>query len=1192
MTLVVWLAAWLTEHAGRIAATIGLRALGQWLLRKTLALRGRQPPKAFVTPEEFFSPYLNRPAKTLIRHDLKIVERDQDVATLMKEILDLKWPVVVVTGAPGQGKSRFALELARSIGTDRRTVWQRLSFRGQRWKTFFVKSGMADVLSQVGTLPRRHPVALFVDDAANNPQLAGALAEYASASNDAQPLVLIFTSRAYLLPTFLDALPLAFMGRTRKLQLKRLSVDGIGKIFDELAPGLSRANRNRFIQLTKDSPFLTVLLCDALRSGVPLAAQLSDEQLRRKLCDEPLEKATSNCGIALSKVLVALAAISAAAPYERHNEKLRGVVKNLSGLNDVEFDCILQAALDSGLFIEYGPAKVRPAPDLVGDLILDRALISDAGDMPTTIAERIVAELLPIIPERVLNNVADLGWTRGATQVDLIGPILHSYKEQATLLSASDLYGLLERLRPISVRRADAVLDIIEALWWRICHTEPICEDSAREWRRLLAVAMPVLEGASYAEDGLVRSMVLVKNIYQNAAVETGYDNHKPLNVLIEIAGFSPFRSLDLTATAMTELERWFEQGGSDAVVALEALDRVLSGTVNWTESGAASVTFSSQVLNLSGEVVAIRDRAVQLVERGILSDDPKLTEQALATVDALGRYRGSPGYAPDSPMALQIGSEKLRLLNAMERTLAEGRMNRVMRRIEKCLWHWWCFADERVANRSADLLRLIPSDPAYQISKGLFDSDVPLETHVPSPETIGEMSRHEYFFKEGHDKFAVVNVEPVLSRLGLNDTVDQWAAFLRSVSVDEGPTAWHAKTIFEAIARRAPAAAIKLVTDYENEPWSNNNSALLSTVRIVDQELWRAGLNTALGNTDLSEHLAFAWLCSLDWENQFDEIQAAFVDMGIATHSARLTSLIVDNMVYRVAFPWEDSIRKLFQIAETVAEDEHVLDQIYSKLARNRGGSSVGIAIADVDKQALRYLLRVQTDDGVPWDKPYWVGAYLEFIAKNYPVEFLGFLRESLSQLPQSSSMHLEILGARNAEGPINALLNGPLRQAHLTALFEMASEENVSGVFVRAVLRSVLPVTDPDFQQRIEKALAKSEATKAAAVLSGYNFSLDWLELCRKTLDKSEALGLDHFEQAAIKLEGPFWTGSRSRSIGKPSERDSQISFACAELSKDGTLPPRTRDFFRRRREYADNSIEHDLKSDEDLLGDRLLQ
>ncbi|MDP2254185.1 MAG: hypothetical protein Q8J60_08380, partial [Thiobacillus sp.] len=98
--------------------------------------------------------------------------------------------------------------------------------------------------------------------------------------------------------------------------------------------------------------------------------------------------------------------------------------------------------------------------------------------------------------------------------------------------------------------------------------------------------------------------------------------------------------------------------------------------------------------------------------------------------------------------------------------------------------------------------------------------------------------------------------------------------------------------------------------------------------------------------------------------------------------------------------------------------------------------------------------------------------------------------------------------------------------------------------------------------------------------------------LELCRKTLDKSEALGLDHFEQAAIKLEGPFWTGSRSRSIGKPSERDSQISFACAELSKDGTLPPRTRDFFRRRREYADNSIEHDLKSDEDLLGDRLLQ
>ena len=1182
--------AWLSENASRIASTVGLRVLGTWLFRKALASRKRLPPKAFVSPEEYFRPYLNNSARTLIRHDVKLMERNQDVARLAQGIINLEWPIVIVSGAPGQGKSRFALELARSIGTDRRTVWQKVFFRGHAWKTYFVNTGLVDVLAHVGTLSKRHPVALFVDDAANSPQLARSLAEYANASIDGQPLVLVFTSRGYLLPTILDAMPHAFLGRVHSLKLNRLSVDGIGKIFDELVPGIPRTDRNRFVQLTKDSPFLTVLLCDAIRSGASLAAQLSDEQLRRQLCDEPIEKATSKCGIALSKVLVALAGISAVAPYERHNTELRDAIKNLAGLNDAEFDCIVQAALESGLFIEYGAARVRPAPDLVGDLILDRVLISDIGNAPSIIAERIMRELLPIAPERVLSNMADLGWTRGYASVDLIGPVLQSYKEQALSLSASELYGLLERLRPIAVRRPNAVLDIIEALWERVRHIAPVSDESMREWRRLLGDAIPVLDGAAYAEIGLVRSMVLVKDLYKNAAVDTGYDNHKPLNVLIEMTGFSPYRSLDLTATAMSELERWFEHGSTDGVVALEALDQVLSSTVNWTESGAASVTFSSQVLALNEQVVAIRDRAVTLVERGILSNDAKLCEQALITVDALGRYRSGPGYASDSSMAAQIRSEKLRLSNAMERILTEGRTNRVIRELEKCLWRWWCFADEVVANRSAELLRLIPSDPPYQISKGIFGSDVPLEIVVTDAEEIGAMSRAEYFFREGRDEFSVANVESVLSRLGLNGSADQWAAFLRGIAVDEGPTSWRARIVFEAIARRAPAAAISLATDYQDEPWSNDSITLLSTVRVVDNALWRSKLNVALNTPQLSEHLAVAWLASLDWAQEFDGVQAAFVDKCLAMVSARLTKFVVERLVYGVGFPWEESIRKLFQIARTMPEDIHALDQIYSKLVHNRGRASLAPTIGDVDKEALRHLLSLPTDDGVPWDKPYWVGAYFKFLAEHYPADFLGFLRASLSQLSPRSSMHLHILGARNAEEPIRMMLKGPLRKAYVRVLFAIASEENISGTFVRAVFRKVLPVTDQDFQQEIEKTLNKGEAIKAAIVLSGYRFSLAWLTLCRNTLIAADRLGLEHIEKATNKLRPSFWEGTRSRSIGQPSERDSQISSACGKLSGDETLTPRCRDFFRKCKEAAEKTIEDDLKSDENLLGDRL--
>lgn len=1182
---IIWAAAWLAENSGGIAVKIGLRVLGEYLLRKALLLRKRIPPKAFVTPDEYFKPYLSNASKSLIRHDLKLVERENDVVTLTQGITSLKWPVVILAGAPGQGKSRFSLELARSIGKDRRTILEKMFSRSRKWKVYFVNTNMIDVLAHVSELPRRNPLVLFVDDAANSPQLARSLAEYAAANTDDMPLVLVFTSRIYLLPTIQDAMPTAFLGRVHSFRLNRLSVDGIGKIYDELAPNISSIERNRFIQFTKDSPFLTVLLCDAIRSGVPLAAQLSDDQMRRRLCDEPIEKAISQCGIAMPNVRVALAGICAAAPYDGRNAKLREAVKELANLNDAEFDCIIRASLDSGLFIEYGAARIRPAPDLVGDLILDRVLISEAGGDPSAIAENMMEALLPIVPERIISNMADLGWTNANASVDLIRPVLQSYKEQVTLLSSSEIYALLDSLKPIAFRRPEAVLDIVEALWARLLALAPISDASMGEWRRLLGDAMPVIEGAAYTESGLLRAMNLVKEFYTHAGVDTVYDNHKPLTVLIEIVGFSPFRSLSLNELAMTELERWFVRGGVDGVVALEALDQVLASTVNWTESRAVSLTFSSRVLSLNDKVIAIRERAVSLVERGILSPDPKLCMQALTAVDALGRYRSGAGFALDSEIAMQIQKEKLLLSKAIEKALKAGATYRVMRNIEKCLWNWWCFSDALVGSRSAELLRLIPSEPSYQISKGIYGTDVPLETVVPSPAEIGSKSHVEYFIHEGRDEFTVENVESVIQRLKISDTASDWAAFLRTLAVGEGSTSWRARTVFEAIARRAPIAAVSLAVGYQGEPWSNDRIVLLSTVREIDYSLWSANLQLALQDSQLSEDLAFTWLASFGGKSAYDALQVAFFDKCLAMGSGRLRKLAVECLSHGNVFGWDETIRRLLQIAGTMPNDIEVLDSVFSKLAHNRARASIAKVIGETDKEALRYLLSLSLND-VPWDKPYWVGDYFKFVAEHYPVDFLRFLSGSLTQLPVSSKFHFRILGARNAEEPIKVLLAGPLRRVHLNALFELASEEGASGEFVRAVFRKVLPINDPDLRRRIEKSLSDGEAVKAAFVLSGYHFSLDWLKLCKETVIAADRLNLEDFEKATSELQSSFWEGTTSRTIGHVSERDQQVSSSCAELIGDAGLSLRCREFFRRAKGFADQSIKRDLESDEEIL------
>ncbi|TAK46516.1 MAG: hypothetical protein EPO23_14960 [Xanthobacteraceae bacterium] len=1188
----LWIAsAWLAENGARIAAAAGLRILAECLFRKALALQKRLPAKPFMTADEYFRPYLTSLKRALIRHDIALVERDQDVISLTQDIIQRDSPLVVISAPPGQGKSRFALELARSVGRDRRTFLQKISFRGEKWKAYFANTAFTDLLPHIATLPRGELVALFFDDAPNSPHLARSVAQYVASNPQGKPLALVFTSRGYLLPTTLDALPAAFLGRVRLHKLNRLSTEGIGKIYDALLPRLSRSDKHRFVHLTKDSPFLTVLLCEALRSGVPLAAQLSDEQLRRQLCDEPIEKATSGTGVAIAKTLAALAGICALAPFDRRSPDLREAIKDLSGLNDAELDSVLQAAINSGLFIEYGASRIRPAPDLVGDLILDRVLVSDIGKAPSDIARRIIHDLLPLDPGAVLANMADLGWTKGDASVDLIAPVLNDYKSDAVTLDASALYALIERLGPIAARRPEAVLSIIEALWDRIRKIGPISDASMREWRRLLGATVPVLDGAAYSDKGLARSMVLAREFYKNAAADTEYDNHKPLHVLIEIAGFSAHRPLELTSSALSELERWFDGGGADAVVALESLDQLLSSTVNWTESNAGSMTFSSQNLSLNDKVIELRGRAVTLVERGILTNDPKIAVKALEMVDALGRYRSGPGYAVDSPLAHQIQGEKLRLADSIEKLLAAGAGHRVTREAEKRLWNWWCFSDDIVANRSAELLARIPSDPVYQISKALFGSDIPLETIVPSKEEVGARGRPEYFFKEGREEFSVENVASILARLGFDDSVATWAAFLRQMSIGENTLSWRASRVFEALARRAPAAGMALAIDFENEVWSNSAITLLSTIREVDRALWQLRLSTALANLDhLPERLKIAWLASLDWRRSLDEQQVLFVDKCIASGLPRVTLVIVDDLAHSSGLPWDESLRRLFEIAGGPLGDIRVLDQIFSKLVHGRRAAGLAVTLDAMDRAALEHLLALPAKNGVPWDKPHWVGPYLKLIAEHYPTEFFAFFKEALSKLSSESSSYFQILGARNAVEPIKALLDGRTATQHLANLFAIASEDNIAGTFVRAIFRNVLPIKDERLQKHVEQIISIGEVVKAAILLSGYRFSLDWLELCKNSLVSAENLSLEHFDEVSKILSPPFWEGETSRSLGQPTERDRDISLACARLSDDLSLPPRCRRFFEKEKNRADREIADDLRSDEELLGEPL--
>jgi hypothetical protein len=177
-------------------------------------------------------------------------------------------------------------------------------------------------------------------------------------------------------------------GVIQEVDLGRPSSALVRSLIDKLLPKSSPMHRDAIGRFVRQSYFGAVFVCTLLSCERKLPQSFQPQYLRDHVCRQPLAESTREvCPI--ETALRGLAVYAALSPVPKDNVQVRELAAQLSGLATEQVEVLLNRVLAAGLFQEYGRARVRPVPDLFGDLILEEACLDTQGK-PTAYSSTLI----------------------------------------------------------------------------------------------------------------------------------------------------------------------------------------------------------------------------------------------------------------------------------------------------------------------------------------------------------------------------------------------------------------------------------------------------------------------------------------------------------------------------------------------------------------------------------------------------------------------------------------------------------------------------------------------------------------------------------------------------------------------------------------------------------------------------------
>jgi hypothetical protein len=1086
-------------------------------------------------------------------------------------------PAFLISAPAGCGKSRFALELARRLERAQRS-----------WVVRFVRHEEPALGEELQELAKDGRLILIVDDADDCPALVQRLAS-ACARRGASTHLICLTrpaGRAALTEALASELPLS---PPLAIDLGRPGPKVIRALIDALIPQLSPHHRDVIRRSVADSFFATVLLCGAAARQKKLPQTLSVKSLREYAVRQPIARAIGDL-CPPEKALRALAVYAACAPVRAGDAEIRSSAATHAALPIADIERLERCVLQAGLFEADEGGRMRPAPDLLGDLILEETCLDEQGQR-TPFGQSLLRALLDQGHyEPVIRHCADIARLISSPQrMDLLSELMWERADSLAPHDRAQAAELLEGCSLLAAREPDLIGRLIEALTANgVLRIAPPgqhptrADDPEMQAQRLLMLA-------AEADPAVVPGAFDYSRRLLAQARNDDPGRRALLDGLTDACQFAVARPPAHAAAVLDVLTKWAEdsdpQTAELAAALVRGFLRLEMRARRWDQHGPTPATTG---LDPADETCRLRGQALEILVRCAGHASPAVALAAATSLSHWAQGYGGLAGEPRRRWESQLTRELERLTATFAKLGSATAHAPVRAAVEQQGWQWWMSGPEPWGRRGGGLLlEALPAADTYSLWKALHAAALPIFP-LPLDESLEPEGRRDRLLPhiEPAAERAVELARELFDRLErLCRGSSAWSAlFASAVSAQPSrPLQPRARLYLKEFITRHPDAAWSFLTEEAAMgPLGALLPALLAELRGQSASRWHEAIQGALPGSRLFE-MQLDVLCA---SGDLDSVERAVVMQGLQLESAAVVHRCARALLNAAQPALADGLAAVFAALPRRPADAHLWELTLDAFARWGEPLLTSSASGEVDgvaRETSGELLRLLRTAGsaMSWDQgPHTrcLAPVLAIFAVAIPHTLKTWVRQEGAPAAEGAASPQALSRARLCE-VASLLRSSPAASFWQKQFAEWITEEPDIAGLGAAGLAALCGLGDPSIPSLIAHiAQQPSESSLEALreLIGGCSHSPSFVEdaltLFRRLADAPEACGLLEKE-----LISTLTQAGRARA-GSMDGRTVALEGIDA-AARDAGLPEALRQMLMRVRQAIQGAIEDEL-------------